>query len=60
MEEGDGFLLNPLGPLSIRWAYLPRLLPWLLRYMASGATRERIAVTARCRGRGQIMFCNRG
>jgi D-amino-acid dehydrogenase len=26
--------LDPLGPLSIRWRYLPRLLPWLLRFAA--------------------------
>jgi glycine/D-amino acid oxidase-like deaminating enzyme len=25
-------LLDPLGPLSIRWRYLPRLFPWLLRF----------------------------
>ncbi len=25
-------LLDPLGPLCIRWRYLPRLLPWLLRF----------------------------
>lgn len=42
-----GFLFDPLGPLAIRWAYLPRAMPWLLRYLASGATRERIAASAR-------------
>lgn len=46
-KKVPGFLLDPLGPLAIRWTYLPRVLPWLLRYLASGATRERIAVTAR-------------
>ncbi len=25
-------LLDPLGPLSIKWGYFPRLLPWLMRY----------------------------
>lgn len=25
-------LLDPLGPLAIRWAYFPRMLPWLLRF----------------------------
>lgn len=42
-----GYLLDPLGPLAIRWGYLPHALPWLLRYVASGATRERVAATAR-------------
>ena len=25
-------LLDPLGPLSLRWSYLPRMLPWLARF----------------------------
>jgi D-amino-acid dehydrogenase len=40
------FLLDPLGPLAIRWTYLPQALPWLLRYLAAGATHQRIAVIA--------------
>jgi D-amino-acid dehydrogenase len=30
-----GWLADPLGPLSIRPSYLPRLLPWLLRFVAA-------------------------
>lgn len=30
------YLLDPLGPVTIRWRYLPRLLPWLLRFVAAG------------------------
>ena len=29
------WLLDPLGPLAIRPAYLPRLAPWLLRFVAA-------------------------
>ncbi len=29
-------LTDPLGPLSIRWQYLPQLTPWLLRFLAAG------------------------
>ncbi len=29
-------LLDPLGPLSIRWSYLPRLAPWLWRFWLAG------------------------
>ena len=29
------WLLNPDGPLVVRWQYLPRLMPWLLRFIAS-------------------------
>lgn len=32
-----GMLVNPAGPLRLRWRYLPRLAPWLLR--AALATR---------------------
>jgi len=27
------YLLNPRGPLAIRWGYLPRLTPWLARFV---------------------------
>jgi len=27
-------LLDPLGPLRVRWGYLPRLVPWLTRFVA--------------------------
>jgi hypothetical protein len=28
-------MLDPLGPLALRWRYLPSLMPWLLRFLAS-------------------------
>lgn len=28
------WLLNPLGPLTVRWSYLPAALPWLLKFLA--------------------------
>jgi glycine/D-amino acid oxidase-like deaminating enzyme len=30
------YLTDPLGPLAIRWSYLPQALPWLLRFLAAG------------------------
>jgi len=42
-----GFLMDPLGPLAIRWPYLPRALPWLLQYLRSGWTEARVEETAR-------------
>ncbi len=42
-----GFLADPLGPLAIRWSYLPRLLPWLARYLRAGSTLARVQATAR-------------
>jgi D-amino-acid dehydrogenase len=41
------YLLDPLGPVSVRWTHLPRALPWLVRYLASAATWARIGVIAR-------------
>ncbi|MCW5221071.1 FAD-binding oxidoreductase [Verminephrobacter aporrectodeae subsp. tuberculatae] len=40
-------IMDPLGPLAIRWNYLPQATPWLLRYIAAGWTAARIAATAR-------------
>jgi glycine/D-amino acid oxidase-like deaminating enzyme len=34
------WLLDPLGPLSIRPTHLPRLLPWLVRFLRSATARE--------------------
>ncbi|MCA3273597.1 MAG: FAD-binding oxidoreductase [Roseomonas sp.] len=40
------FLADPLGPLAIRWSYLPKVAPWLIRYLASGWRWEDVAKTA--------------
>jgi D-amino-acid dehydrogenase len=42
-----GWLADPLGPLAIRWSYLPALLPWLMRFLRAGATEGQVAATAR-------------
>jgi D-amino-acid dehydrogenase len=42
-----GYLTDPLGPLTIRWSYLPRLLPWLQRFVRAGSTAAKVAATAR-------------
>jgi D-amino-acid dehydrogenase len=39
-------LMDPLGPLAIRWPYLPRSLPWLMRYLWSGWTEAQVERTA--------------
>lgn len=36
------WLLDPTGPLSIRWQYLPVVTPWLLKFLRAGR-RDRIA-----------------
>jgi D-amino-acid dehydrogenase len=34
------YLADPLGPLAIRWRYLPRLTPWLIRFLRAGSVRR--------------------
>ena len=40
------WLLDPLGPLSLRWTYLPAIAPWLLRFIRAGAP-EKVRAQAR-------------
>ena len=35
--KAPGWLLDGEGPLTIRWSCLPRLLPWLVRFIRAGA-----------------------
>ena len=39
-------LLDPLGPLAIRWSYLPKLSPWLWRFWRAGTPARVQAITA--------------
>jgi glycine/D-amino acid oxidase-like deaminating enzyme len=45
LKKVPKYLLDPLGPLTVRWSYLPRAMPWLLRFLAS-AERARVEKTA--------------
>ena len=40
MRQLPKWLADPLGPLSIPPAYLPKLLPWLIRFWRAGAPRH--------------------
>lgn len=40
-----GYLRDPTGPLAIRWRYLPRLLPWLIRFALASRPSRALAVT---------------
>src|SRR5258706_10250637 len=37
IRKVPGWLLDTDGPLTIRWSYLPRLVPWLARFVAASA-----------------------
>ena len=45
IAKGPKLLLDPNFPLFLRWSYLPRLAPWLVRYLghANDADTRRIA-----------------
>lgn len=40
------WLSDPLGPLAVRWGYLPRALPWLWRYLRAAWTWPQVERTA--------------
>ena len=45
-KQVPSWLLDPLGPLTIRWRYLPKALPWLKDYLASAWTYAQIKQTS--------------
>ncbi len=45
-RQVPGLLMDPDGPLTIDWTSLPRLAPWLIRFVLSGATEARVVRTA--------------
>lgn len=36
IRSAPRMLLDPSSPVSVGWRYLPRLLPWLVRFLAAG------------------------
>jgi D-amino-acid dehydrogenase len=47
------WLADPLGPLAIRWRHLPRLMPWLLRFLREGRMGRVQAIS-----RSMAMLCD--
>ncbi len=45
-KKVPSYIADPLGPLAIRWSYLPKALPWLLRYLRAGWTWDQVEKTA--------------
>lgn len=46
LAKVPGWLSDPMGPLTVRWGYLPRALPWLVRWILAG-TEARARQTSR-------------
>ena len=40
------WLFDPMGPLAVRWGYMPVALPWLLKFIAAGR-RDRVVEIAK-------------
>lgn len=40
LSKVPGWLLRSDGPLTIRWRHLPRLLPWLIRFVQAGNLKQ--------------------
>lgn len=45
LRKVPGWLTDPLGPLAIRPAYLPRAMPWLLRWIRAGRMDRVLAIS---------------
>jgi D-amino-acid dehydrogenase len=46
LSKVPGWLLDPDGPLVLRWSYLPQIAPWLFRFVRAG-TAEKVKQQAR-------------
>ena len=40
LRTAPGWLLDPKGPLTVRWRYLPTLAPWLVKFLRAGSARR--------------------
>jgi len=49
-KKVPGWLLDPLGPLTVRWQYLPTLLPWLARFLRHSSPAEVVRIATALRG----------
>ncbi len=46
-KKVPGYLADPLGPLTIRWGYLLKALPWLTRLLASSSSWDKVRDVSR-------------
>ncbi len=43
------WLMDPLGPLTVRWAHLPRALPWLVQFLRHSSRDEVVRIAGAIR-----------
>ncbi|WP_316681223.1 NAD(P)/FAD-dependent oxidoreductase [Ralstonia flaminis] len=46
LKQVPKWLADPMGPLTVRWPYLPRALPWLLQWVRAGNEAQARATAA--------------
>lgn len=49
-KKAPRWLLDPLGPLAIRWWYAPVVAPWLLRFLRASDRNEVVRIATALRG----------
>ena len=49
-KKAPGWLLDPLGPLTIRWWYLPVVVPWLAQFLGYSKRAEVVRIATALRG----------
>ncbi|NKE43943.1 FAD-dependent oxidoreductase [Roseomonas frigidaquae] len=49
-KKVPGWLLDPLGPLAVRWWYAPVAAPWLLRFLKHSSREEVVRIATALRG----------
>jgi len=49
-KKAPAWLLDPLGPLTIRWWYLPVVTPWLARFIGYSSPAEVVRIATAMRG----------
>jgi D-amino-acid dehydrogenase len=49
-KKAPGWLLDPLGPLAVRWEYLPTVLPWLASFLRHSSREEVVRIATALRG----------
>ena len=54
------WLLDPLGPLTVRWGYLPQVAPWLARMLRHSSREEVTRIATAMRGLLEPIFDSYG
>lgn len=49
-KKAPAWLLDPLGPLTVRWSHLPAVLPWLVRFVGHSRPAEVVRIATALRG----------